>query len=121
MASFQGNLENIDLASVFQNLLNNSQTGTLIVTPGTAMPLRTSDTDACERHVFFERGSMRLVSSAPGEPVGANTPSSLPPFPEGQPKNRLGLARRIGRHFRAGEELDEAFAGSLAHGASRAD
>lgn len=28
-----------------------------------------------------------------GEPVTANTPSALPPFPDDQPRNRLGLAR----------------------------
>ncbi|MDB5295911.1 MAG: Planctomycete cytochrome [Phycisphaerales bacterium] len=30
---------------------------------------------------------------APGEPVSADTPHALPPFPAGQPRNRLGLAR----------------------------
>jgi len=37
----------------------------------------------------LERGAY----DAPGEPVTANTPSALPPFPADQPRNRLGLAR----------------------------
>lgn len=35
----------------------------------------------------------RGAYDAHGEPVTANTPGVLPPFPEGQPTNRLGLAR----------------------------
>ena len=31
--------------------------------------------------------------NAPGEPVTANTPAALPPFPADQPRNRLGLAK----------------------------
>ena len=38
---------------------------------------------------LLKRGSY----DAPGETVTANTPSALPPFPEGQPRNRLGLAK----------------------------
>ena len=37
----------------------------------------------------LQRGSY----TAPGEPVAPNTPVSLPAFPDGVPKNRLGLAR----------------------------
>ncbi len=35
----------------------------------------------------------RGAYDAPGERVSANTPAALPPFPQGQPTNRLGLAR----------------------------
>ncbi len=35
----------------------------------------------------------RGAYDAPGEPVSANTPSALPPFPADQPRNRLGLAK----------------------------
>ncbi|WP_422928891.1 DUF1553 domain-containing protein [Singulisphaera sp. PoT] len=35
----------------------------------------------------------RGAYDAPGDPVTADTPSSLPPFPADLPKNRLGLAR----------------------------
>jgi len=35
----------------------------------------------------------RGAYDAPGEAVSANTPAALPPFPAGQPRNRLGLAR----------------------------
>ena len=35
----------------------------------------------------------RGAYDAPGEIVERDTPSSLPPFPSGQPRNRLGLAR----------------------------
>jgi hypothetical protein len=35
----------------------------------------------------------RGAYDAPGEEVHAATPASLPPFPAGQPRNRLGLAR----------------------------
>ncbi len=35
----------------------------------------------------------RGPSDAPGERVTADTPAVLPPFPAGQPRNRLGLAR----------------------------
>ena len=35
----------------------------------------------------------RGAYDAPGERVSANTPRVLPPFPAGQPTNRLGLAR----------------------------
>ena len=35
----------------------------------------------------------RGAYDAPGDPVTANTPAALPPFPEDQPRNRLGLAR----------------------------
>lgn len=35
----------------------------------------------------------RGAYDAPGEPVTPDTPNSLLPFPEGQPRNRLGLAR----------------------------
>jgi Protein of unknown function (DUF1553)/Protein of unknown function (DUF1549)/Concanavalin A-like lectin/glucanases superfamily/Planctomycete cytochrome C len=35
----------------------------------------------------------RGAYDAPGEVVYANTPASLPPFPAGEPTNRLGLAR----------------------------
>ena len=37
----------------------------------------------------LDRGSY----DAPREIVGRDTPASLPPFPKGQPRNRLGLAR----------------------------
>jgi hypothetical protein len=35
----------------------------------------------------------RGAYDAHGEPVGADTPAALPPFPADQPRNRLGLAR----------------------------
>lgn len=35
----------------------------------------------------------RGAYDSPGDPVTANTPTALPPFPADQPKNRLGLAR----------------------------
>src|SRR5579884_11157 len=35
----------------------------------------------------------RGAYDAPGERVSMNTPAALPPFPAGQPRNRLGLAR----------------------------
>jgi hypothetical protein len=35
----------------------------------------------------------RGAYDAPGERVSMNTPAALPPFPSGQPRNRLGLAR----------------------------
>ncbi len=35
----------------------------------------------------------RGAYDAPGERVAADTPAALPPFPAGQPRNRLGLAR----------------------------
>ena len=35
----------------------------------------------------------RGAYDAPGDVVERNTPASLPPFPAGQPRNRLGLAR----------------------------
>jgi hypothetical protein len=38
---------------------------------------------------ILERGAY----DAHGEPVTADTPSALPPFPEDQPRNRLGLAK----------------------------
>lgn len=38
---------------------------------------------------ILERGAY----DAHGEPVTANTPSALPPFPADQPRNRLGLAK----------------------------
>ncbi len=38
---------------------------------------------------LLKRGSY----DAPGEAVTANTPSALPPFPNDQPRNRLGLAK----------------------------
>jgi hypothetical protein len=40
---------------------------------------------------ILERGAY----DAPGEKVTADTPAFLPPFPEDQPRNRLGLARWI--------------------------
>jgi hypothetical protein len=35
----------------------------------------------------------RGAYDAPGEPVSADTPKALPPFPKGAPRNRLGLAQ----------------------------
>ena len=35
----------------------------------------------------------RGAYDSPGDPVTANTPAALPPFPANQPRNRLGLAR----------------------------
>ena len=35
----------------------------------------------------------RGAYDAPGDVVSRETPRSLPPFPKGQPRNRLGLAR----------------------------
>src|SRR3954462_865349 len=37
----------------------------------------------------------RGAYDAPGDPVSADTPHFLPPFPSSEPRNRLGLARWI--------------------------
>lgn len=39
----------------------------------------------------------RGAYDAPGEPVRPGTPAALPPFPAGQPRNRLGLAHWLTR------------------------
>jgi hypothetical protein len=52
-----------------------------------AMVMR--ETDRPKPAFVLKRGAY----DAPGDPVTANTPASLPPFPAGQPRNRLGLAR----------------------------
>ena len=50
--AFQGDLSNINLASVFQNLLQNEQTGTLRLYDG-----------ARERYVYFREGRISMFSS----------------------------------------------------------
>lgn len=53
--AFQGDLSNINLASVFQNLLHNRQTGTLILRRGSE-----------ERYVYFRDGVIGMFSHGPG-------------------------------------------------------
>ena len=52
-----------------------------------AMVMR--ETDQPKPAFVLKRGAY----DAPGEPVTADTPASLPPFPPDAPRNRLGLAR----------------------------
>ena len=54
--AFQGDLSNINLASVFQNLLHNRQTGTLLLRRGRE-----------ERYVYFREGVITMYSQGPGK------------------------------------------------------
>lgn len=55
-----------------------------------AIPMTMIMNDAKARETFIlDRGAY----DQPTDPVTADTPTQLPPFPEGAPRNRLGLAR----------------------------
>ena len=64
--AFHGDLSHINLADVFQNLMNNHQTGTLTVTLRGGSILSSAHEASAERHVFFLDGKIQLYSSGKG-------------------------------------------------------
>ena len=62
---FQGDLTNINLAGVFQNLLHNTQTGTLVVTPDRSSPVAFG-TAGGNHYIYFREGRICMHSSGEG-------------------------------------------------------
>ncbi|MCX7805146.1 MAG: DUF4388 domain-containing protein [Planctomycetota bacterium] len=67
--AFGGDLSNISLADVFQNLFNNRQTGTLTVSAQSGSFVAMPDEKSPERHVFFREGKVAMYSAGRGVPT----------------------------------------------------
>ena len=65
---FQGDLTNINLAGVFQNLLHNRQTGTLVVTPDRSSPVAFG-TAGGKHYIYFREGRICMHSSGEGHVI----------------------------------------------------
>lgn len=71
--AFQGDLSNINLAGVFQNLMHNAQSGTLTLTPRPGSSLSSDEDEPAERFLYFRDGRVRMYSAGRGSvtPLGS--------------------------------------------------